>query len=52
MTEQIKPNERISEEERAAVLEICAEVREIFWVARQMNAEYECEAEERAASTP
>ena len=43
---------RPSEEERAAVLEICAEVRDVFAVAREMNAEYEREAEGRLTAIP
>lgn len=62
--EWIKPSERMpeegkdaaawrpSEEERAAVLAICAEVRDVFAVAREMNAGYEREAEERLTAIP
>lgn len=39
-------------QDRAAVLEICAEVRDVFWVARQMNTGYEREAEGRFTATP
>lgn len=34
-------------QDRAAVLEICAGVRDVFAVAREMNAGYEREAEGR-----